>query len=168
MIRSRILALACVVAVGVPGLVRAETGYDLWLRYRLVTNASRLAEYRGAIAGLLVEGDSPTLRAARDELTAGLTGLLGRPLPAMQAPAAATLIVGTPASSRTIASLGLARALAAVGPAGFVVRSMPVNGKRAIVIAANHEVGALYGAFHLLRLVQTNRTLVSLNVSSAS
>ena len=34
-----------------------EDGYDLWLRYRLVTNASRLAEYRGtftSVDGLLV------------------------------------------------------------------------------------------------------------------
>ena len=55
-----------------------EDGYDLWLRYRLVADVARLAEYRTAIQRLVVQGDSPTLRAAHDELVTGLTGLLGR------------------------------------------------------------------------------------------
>ena len=36
--------LACVLALAAPA--RAEDGYDLWLRYRLIANASRLADVR--------------------------------------------------------------------------------------------------------------------------
>jgi alpha-glucuronidase len=48
-----------------------------------------------------------------------------------------------------------------------VIRTMMVNGQRATVIAANRDIGVLYGAFHLLRLVQTNASLAPLSVVSA-
>ena len=35
-----------------------EDGYDLWLRYRLVANADRLAEYRTEISRIVVSGQS--------------------------------------------------------------------------------------------------------------
>jgi alpha-glucuronidase len=115
-----------------------------------------------------VPGNSPTLQAARDELVAGLSGLLARRVSVVREPASDNaLIVGTPASSRLIASLPLAAALRSAGPEGFVIRSLQVNGRRALVIAANRDIGALYGAFHLLRLMQTNRPLAELDVTSS-
>ncbi len=77
-VRSLTPYVAILLAVAAPVAARAEDGYDLWLRYHLVADAARLAEYRGALRRLVVEGDSPTLRAARDELVTGLTRLLGR------------------------------------------------------------------------------------------
>src|SRR5688572_18299055 len=65
------VALSIVLAVAAPSAVRAEDGYDLWLRYRRVADASRLAEYRAAVSRVVVEGGSPTLAAARAELVAG-------------------------------------------------------------------------------------------------
>jgi alpha-glucuronidase len=41
-------------------MARAEDGYELWLRYPLVTNAARLAQYRSALTGLHAAGDSAT------------------------------------------------------------------------------------------------------------
>ena len=52
-------------------------------------------------------------------------------------------------------------------PEGFVLRSTTVGGKRATVIAANSDVGILYGAFDLLRRVQTLQGLSNLAVASA-
>src|SRR6266536_2443576 len=101
-----------------------EDGYDLWLRYRLISNASLLANYRAAITRLVVEGNSPTLRVAHDELSTGLRGLLGRAVPDDQrVHVDGSIVVGTPASSRAIAALPLAADLARVGREGFVIRS---------------------------------------------
>jgi alpha-glucuronidase len=145
-----------------------EDGYDLWLRYRLVSNASLLADYRTTIRRLVVGGDSPTLRAARDELSTGLQGLLGRRVPTdRRVRVDGSIVVGTPASSRVVAALPLAADLARVGREGFVIRSTIVSGKRAIVVAANSDVGTLYGAFRLLRQLQTNGSLRDLSISSA-
>ena len=156
------------IALALPSDARGETGYDLWLRYHKVTDSARLSEYRAAISELVMQGDSPTLRIVREELGAGLGGLLGRPLTIVPQPTSSgAVIVGTPASSQLIASLPLTAELRSVGPDGFVVRTMAVSGRRALVVAANRDVGVLYGAFHLLRLMQTNRPLAAVNVTSA-
>src|SRR5256886_7474493 len=80
---------------------------------------------------------------------------------------AGALVVGTPASSAVVAALPLGAALRQAGPEGFVIRALPIRGRRAIVIAANRDVGALYGAFQLLRLLQTERPLAGLDLVSA-
>ena len=56
--------------------LRAEDGYQLWLRYDLINEASLLQEYREQIQGWMIEGESETLQAAKDELFLGLNGLL--------------------------------------------------------------------------------------------
>ena len=146
----------------------AEDGSDLWLRYRLVEDTARLAEYRATITQLVVPSDAPTVQAARAELVAGLRGLLGRDIPvAGDVTRDGALIVGTPAGSRLVAGLPLGDALRDAGPEGFVIRAMAVRGRRATVVAANRDVGVLYGAFHLLRLLQTETPLRGLNIESA-
>ena len=47
-----------------------------------------------------------------------------------------------------------------------MIRSVTVNGHAATVIAANSDVGVLYGAFHFLRLLQTRQDLQSLDIVS--
>jgi alpha-glucuronidase len=47
-----------------------------------------------------------------------------------------------------------------------VIRSLAIDGRPATVIAANSDVGVLYGAFHFLRLVQTRAPLEALDVAS--
>jgi len=146
----------------------AEDGSDLWLRYRLVGDTARLAEYRATITQLVAPSDAPTIQAARAELVAGLRGLLGRDIPvAGDVTRDGALIVGTPAGSRLVAGLPFGDALRDAGPEGFVIRAMAVRGRRATVVAANRDVGVLYGAFHLLRLLQTETPLRGLNVESA-
>ena len=76
--------------------------------------------------------------------------------------------MGTPANSPAIASLPLAAALREAGPEGFVIRALPVRGggRHVIVVAANRDIGVLYGVFHLLRLLQTEEPLAALDVVS--
>src|SRR5690349_15974583 len=114
----RLLALL-VLLVAAP--LRADDGYELWLRYRQIADAGRLAEYRAALTEIVVPGAdaSPTLAAAREELALGLRGLLGADVPAAaQADRAGALLVGTP-KTPAIAALGLGAALAGVGPEGY-------------------------------------------------
>ena len=77
----RCLVLGLLGLLALPAAARSEDGYELWLRYPQVSNAARLAQYRAALAGVFVAGDSPTLSAARDELARGLRGLLGTAIP---------------------------------------------------------------------------------------
>ena len=80
------------------------------------------------------------------------------PLVAEAVAADGALVVGTPATSPLVAGLGWAKDLAPLGPEGYLIRSTRVGGHAATVIASSGEAGTLYGAFHLLRLMQTGQT----------
>ena len=165
---GRRILLVLLVMLGFALPARADDGYDLWLRYAPIDDPRRLAEYRAAITHLVVEGDSPTIAVAREELARGLRGLLDRDLPLERRPTGAgAVIAGTRATSPIIAALPLAAQLRAVGKEGYVVRSITLKGRRAIVVAANSEIGVLYGTFALLRQLQTRRTLAQLATASA-
>ena len=165
---ARRAILACLLLGCTSSTLRADDGYELWLRYGAVGDPGRRAEYLASISQLVVEGESATLMAVRDELARGLGGLLGRPLTLDSRPLrAGAVVAGTRASSPLIASLPLAAALRGVGREGFLIRRMRVRGTMAIVIAANSDVGVLYGAFALLREIQTHRSLRRIEIASA-
>lgn len=164
---ARRAIFACLLLGCTSSTLRADDGYELWLRYAAVGDPGRRAEYLASMSQLVVEGESATLMAARDELARGLGGLLGRPLTLDTRPLRAGVVVaGTRASSPLIASLPLAAALRGVGREGFLIRRMRVRGTMAIVIAANSDIGVLYGAFALLREIQTHRSLRRVEIAS--
>jgi alpha-glucuronidase len=142
-----------------------EDGYDLWLRYRPVESAWATG-YQGVARVLVVPGESATLAAARDELRSGLGGLLGTvPAEADAVRQDGAILVGTPRTSPEIRRLNLP--LAGLGPEGYAIRSVRIGGRRATVIAANTDTGALYGSFAFLRLLQTRQPLEALDVADA-
>jgi alpha-glucuronidase len=141
---------------------RAEDGYDLWLRYRPLAPAQAQL-YQRRVSELIIGTATPTQNAARSELQRGLHGLLDREMPlADTVTRDGALIVGTPASSALIARLSLD--IRPLGKEGYLIRSMLVNGHSATVIAANDDIGALYGAFHFLRLLQTGQPIDRLDL----
>jgi len=147
------LLLAIVVAAAPAA---AEDGFDLWLRYRpLAPEVQR--RYAPRLAQLAVPGSSSTLKAAERELARGLDGLLGK-----TPRTGGLLIAGTPRSSPAIARLSLP--LAGLGDEGFLIRSVRVGGRPATVIAANRDIGVLYGAFAFLRLLQTQQPIGALDL----
>lgn len=145
--------------------VRAEDGYELWLRYRPAA-AARVDGYRARASQLVAAAETPTRAAARAELLRGLEGLLGAAPPlAGTVTGPGAIVVGTPASSPLIARLGLD--IAGLGREGYVIRSVVVDGHAATVIAGNEDIGALYGAFGFLRLLQTQQALDRLDLRAA-
>jgi alpha-glucuronidase len=64
-----------------------------------------------------------------------------------------------------VAALGLD--LTGLGSEGYVIRSVDVDGHGATVIAGGGDAGALYGAFHFLRLIQTRQALDDLDIREA-
>ena len=155
-------AVCLVVVLWVAGLAAApvasaEDGYDLWLRYRPVEQpwADR---YRTALTQVVAVGESPTLRVAHAELQRGLRGLLGVTLAdAASVSQDGALVIGTRRSLPMLAGMKLS--LPAPGSQGYAIRSTTIGGHRALIVAAEDDVGVLYGVFHLLRLLQTRQSL---------
>ncbi len=161
---SRVLVAGALVLTSILPVqqLRAEDGYELWLRYRPVESA-HAGEYRGAVMQLVAAATTPTQIVTRAELRRGLGGLLGAAVPLSDVVTSnGALIVGTPASSPLVGKLELDTDQ--LGGDGYLIRSVVVDGHRATVIAANDDLGALYGAFHFLRLLQTRQSLDRIDV----
>ena len=148
-------------------------GYRLWLRY-VPIHGAWLARYRASATEVVGPGPagsstapggappslSPTLRAAQAELLRDLTGMLGSaPQLAGDVMQDGAILFGTPLSSPSIKALPLD--LSRVGTEGYVIRTVTIQGHRATVIAANTDIGVLYGAFRFLRLLQTAAAQIS-------
>ena len=144
------------------GTVRAEDGYALWMRYAPLEPALA-ADYHTRLAEVVAPDQTPTQRAAREELERGLTGLTGR-APRMHVAAAInpSLVIGTPQSSTLIAPLR--QELGALGDEGYLLRQTRIDGRDVLLVAAPRDIGVLYGVFHLLRLLQTGASLDALEV----
>ena len=130
----------------------AEDGYRLWLRYDPIADKAQQASYRSVLNEIVLSTatgtESPTIKAARDELKLGLQGLLGFDVPV------ALTKNATPTALST---------------EGFQLVSHPSKQKDTLAkltITAKDDVGILYGAFDLLRRIQTGQPVDKLNVSS--
>lgn len=145
-------ALLLAVVAARPAHAAGEDGYDLWLRYRSL--AAPLQAGLQARAGAIVTlgADSPTLRAARGELQRGLLGLGGR-MPAQGARPRSGSVVLARASRLPPDFAGHAR-LRSLGPEGYLVQRTRLAGADVLLIAANTDIGLLYGSFAWLRALQ--------------
>ena len=159
---GRAVLLFCTAAMACVPAAHAEDGYDLWLRYPPIESAGATA-YRAQVSQLLAADATPTQAAIRAELLRGLRGMLGAtPALTNTVTQAGAVAVGTPSSSPTIARLRLdTRRL---GPEGYLIRSVAIDGHAVTVIAANEDAGALYGTFHFLRLLQTGQPIAKLDL----
>lgn len=147
---------------------KAEDGYRLWLRYDQIANPQKLGEYNQLIKGWMIAGESPTLTAAGEELTRGLSGLLGHTVPVVKSVDTDGILVGvTPANAALSSSLNLKDRLKNTGSEGFIIFNATVNKKKAIVIAGQQDVGVLYGIFHFLRLLQSQQDIKTLSIASS-
>ena len=117
----------------------AEDGYDLWLRYRPV-EAQWRAAYAPRARAIFLRSHSPTLDAAAAELRRGIAGLLER------APATGMM------DGAIVLATGTSRLSA---PEGYCLDSKRIAGHSVTLISAKSDIGALYGAFAFLRLIQT-------------
>jgi len=127
--------------------LRAEDGYRLWLRYDRIADPAARANYAAAVTHIELAApaaaDSAVLAAARRELTAGLAGLLD---------AQPDITVAAAPSTTT----GAVEGYRLHCPRPGTVR-----------IESASDRGVLYGAFALLRRIQTGQSLAGLDVTSA-
>ena len=159
-------ALVAALVLGATSAAGRESGGDLWLRYPRIEDQALREAYGRSASAIVVSTASPTGKLIAGELTRGLGGLLGADVPVLASPAGAGAIVaGTPETSALIAQLGLSQALARAGDEGYLIRTTKAGGHDATVIASRTETGALRGAFHYLRLLQTRQPVASLDIT---
>jgi alpha-glucuronidase len=154
---------ACLLLFTTP-TVKAEDGYRLWLRYDQLPSRS-LNIYRQHLKSISIQGDSATFDTIRAELNSACSGLLGTPVTVSQDRSdQASVIVGLPKTSSFIRKLGWENELKNLGEEGFRIRTVKIARRSIIIIASNTDIGALYGVFYFLRLLQTEQPIDSLRL----
>ena len=134
-----------------PVTLRADNGYDAWLRYAPLTETER-TKYISFPATVTVLNDSALFQTAGAELVRGVRGLLGRTLSAeKKSPQARSVILGTMAELHSI-SPDL-RPPKNLGTEGYWLTSARIHGRECIVVAGVTDRGTLYGVFALLRKI---------------
>lgn len=150
-----------------PVELMAENGYDLWLRYKTINDASVLVNYRKNINSVFINSSSPTLSAAKEELEKGLAGLLGKKIAFSKELQYGSLFIVNAGKNDLVKKVLPKEQLSAAGNEGFIIRSTNYEGKKLIVITANTDMGVLYGCFHFLKILQTQQPIEKLNILSS-
>ncbi|MEP6845030.1 MAG: alpha-glucuronidase family glycosyl hydrolase [Panacibacter sp.] len=143
----------------------AEDGYRLWLRYDKIDDNKLLQEYRNIISGIRFTGSTPALLAAREELLNGLEGLLGKKMVSQKTISNGSVLAGNTKTAQLRQYLSN-DVMANLHSGGFIIQTKIIDNKSIYVIAANTDVGVLYGCFHFLRLLQTHQNIQQLSVLS--
>ena len=147
-----------------PALLKAEDGYDLWLRYKKISNNSLLDQYKKQITSPVVLGSSQTIAIIKTELTRAFSGLTGTSYRILSSPGkSTTFIAGTVSASTILSSVVTKDELSLIGNEGFIIKTRP--GKT--IITANTDIGVMYGVFHFLRLLQTQQSVLNIHIVSA-
>lgn len=142
-----LLAVWCIV-----GSLHAEDGSRLWLRFQ-----AGEAAHITTITSLY--GD--TSSTAVEEFQLAWTQMTGSPLPIVDKWTNGTLVIGTPKYKR-IRSLGYNATLKAMGQEGYLLKT---EKESLTLVLSESENGLLYGVYHLLRLIQTQQSLVSIDIA---
>ena len=144
------------------GCIKGDDGYRLWLRYdQLPSRAVNV--YRERIKSIAVQGKSATFDVIRRELSEGYAGLLGTRLEVGNRDGA-SVVVGLPQTSPLIRKLQWESELKSLGPEGFRIHTIRDASRQVIVIASTTDIGALYGVYHFLRLLQTEQPIDQLQI----
>ncbi len=139
----------------------ADTGYDLWLRYQPL-DAATVQRVAPRLRYVVADTGRPSVRAAVDELDRGLAGMIGAsPAHARAVQGEGGVVLATAGSPLL---KGLTLPLDALGREGFLLRSTTIGGARVTLIAANSDVGLLYGSFRLLKLLQLRQPIDALDL----
>lgn len=132
--------------------IRAETGYELWLRYPKVSDPSLLKHYRQWVQDPVLSGSSSMLSNVKAELNRAFTGFFGTAVHFRSVPTdRSTFLIQVNKTPEPT-----------LGEEGYGIASK--GGK--IILRANSERGILYGSFHFIRLLQNRQRIDKLSIVS--
>jgi alpha-glucuronidase len=125
-------------------LLRAESGYDAWLRYQPLQGEA-LQHYRDALpAAVVARADTNVMTSARQELIRGIRSMLGRTL--------------------RVEASGFSDPAIVLQTGNLAEDAFQLKAEgRSIVITGGNDRGILYGAFALLSKIALGEPLTNLD-----
>lgn len=145
--------------------VDAEDGYKLWLRYAPISDPHQKENIQEIFDNVFITGNSSTFQAIKNELAKAGQGFINQlPMFANQFSKTTSLIITSKRKLPFDVNNVVNKKINALGNEGFMIDRLEHNQKNYLTIVANTSVGALYGTFHLFRLMQTGNLVESLPV----
>ncbi|MRH42779.1 alpha-glucuronidase [Aquibacillus halophilus] len=142
-----------------------EKGYSCWLQYNKITDSKLIEEYLPYCLSLSFTEDSPIVRSAVEELADGVKSMLDKePTIYNYFSNDASIILGT-YESINLSDYELSSDLfEKLNDESYVLKSVNKEGNNKILLVGKSDKGILYGAYHLLRLIQTRKSVNSLDL----
>lgn len=144
--QKRIFILICLLSTS---SVFADDGYRLWLKYDLLKDSKQRQNYAQLTKFIALSADNQIIKTASEELQIGLQGLLGEKAPIVKSATEGGVILKITDEIQT---------LSGSSKESYALYTEKGN----IIIAAKSAPGVLYGAFALLRKIQTGASLQNL------
>ncbi|BBJ27295.1 alpha-glucuronidase family glycosyl hydrolase [Athalassotoga saccharophila] len=136
-----------------------ENGYKCWLRYKNVEDQSVLSSYRPFCRNITVTKTSDIINYALDELIDGISSMCSIvPTVTDEFVEEAGLVIGTD-RSKIIDIVGK-EAFESLDREGYMIKTV----KSKIAIAGKSDLGILYGVFHFLRILQSEKSITNLDI----
>jgi alpha-glucuronidase len=144
-----------------------EDGYELWLRYRPVSDPDLQNQYQDAIKNIAILGSSPTIEIIKKELRRALSVILGCEVSfSSENVNENALIIGTMDELRSKGIPISPFRSDQLGKEGYSICSHQSEIWNQLLITGTTERAILYGSFHFLRLLLTHQDIQNLNISS--
>lgn len=133
----------------------ADNGYDLWLRYHKINNPILLKEYSKQISSIYIQNNSATSNIIQQELVRSLTTMLNTKIEFTKDRRNADVTIIINQQSPKLNAID-----------GYSIITVKNGTRKQILIQSKSTIGLLYGTFHLIRLLQTEQDIQTLNIVS--
>jgi len=161
--KLRLTTLIALVMLLHSQFLMAGNDYDLWLRYRPVTDARLKIQYQRSLNRFFFPTGSDRLIVAKAELLTGLAGLIAT-TPQPGSIVQSGLVIATMDKIGLLKKFITDSAAAEIGTEGYIIKTVNQAGHLTVIVTANTDLGILYGTFRLLRSLQTDRSISALNI----
>jgi alpha-glucuronidase len=142
--------------------------YDAWLNYRPIRSAAMRSVYERRFQNMVVSLDNPQIQTAAEELGYALRKMLGHRIDmSLNLAPAGNIVLGTPETSALVAELQPSLNLEKIGSEGFVIKTMMHMNRTILVVAANRPAGVVQGVFALIRKMQLEQDVTTLDLEDA-
>lgn len=146
--------------------MKMDNSYNCWLQYKEINDQELVLEYKSWFENIQTMSSSPILFSAEQELLNGISSILmntPKTVSDLYLQTGGTVILGT-VNDIEAAGFFDQDATKQLKDDGYIIQSSHKTGKKKIFLIGKKDVGVLYAAFHLLRLLQTGQSLENLNI----
>jgi alpha-glucuronidase len=154
----RVLLASCFASSTAMAFAAAENETDGWLRYSAL-DVRAAKQYQHLPSHVEALQESPVLHSAQQELVKGVSRMLERDLKPGTDSGDAFLLGTLPQVQKRIHGVQLP----ALGPDGYCLRAVRIQGHDSLVIAGSNDRGVLYGVFALLNKIARQENISNID-----